>query len=47
MLEPLLTQLNAMRVILASSSKQRAELLRCTVRDGATEIKLRAITYIL
>lgn len=35
MLEPLLSQLNNMRVILASGSKQRANLLASTVRDGA------------
>ncbi|XP_066253813.1 dTTP/UTP pyrophosphatase [Euwallacea similis] len=30
MLEPLLSQLNSMRIVLASSSKQRADLLRST-----------------
>lgn len=37
MLEPLLSQLNGMRIILASSSKQRASLLASTVRDGASD----------
>jgi hypothetical protein len=36
MLEPLVSKLNELRVILASGSQQRAALLRSTVRDGAS-----------
>lgn len=36
MLEPLLGQLNQMRIVLASNSKQRSALLSGTVRDGTT-----------